>query len=105
MEHREQARELVLGRLAYFNRLYDFKWNRVAIKNTKRRWGSCSKKGNLNFCYKVALLPQELADYVIVHELCHLGQFNHSKDFWKLVEKSIPNYGVIRTSLKAVLVR
>ncbi len=105
LEHREQARELVLGRLAYFNRLYDFKWNRVAIKNTKRRWGSCSKKGNLNFCYKVALLPQELADYVIVHELCHLGQFNHSKDFWKLVEKSIPNYGVIRTSLKAVLVR
>jgi len=71
---------------------YNFKINRISIKNTKSRWGSCSKKGNLNFSYKIALLSKDLADYVIVHELCHLGEFNHSKRFWKLVSLTIPNY-------------
>lgn len=92
LENKEKARTQVLERLGYFNQFYGFKWNCVSIKNTKRRWGSCSKKGNLNFCYKIALIPQELADYVIVHELCHLGQFNHSKGFWALVKETVPDY-------------
>ncbi len=102
LDSKEHARKLVLERLEYFNQFYGFKWGRVAIKNTKRRWGSCSKKGNLNFNYRVGLIDSDLADYIIVHELCHLGQFNHSRDFWSLIAKTLPNYQVARKKLKNV---
>lgn len=102
LANKERARQLVLSRLEYYNQFYGFTWGRIAIKNTKRRWGSCSKKGNLNFNYRVALVPQDLADYVLVHELCHLGQFNHSRDFWELVAKTLPDYRVARKKLKNV---
>ncbi|MDO8530527.1 MAG: M48 family metallopeptidase [bacterium] len=102
LKYKEAARELVKRRLEYYNRLYQFKIGRVSIKNHKSRWGSCSKKGNLNFNYKLALLPPEMADYVIVHELCHLGEFNHSKNFWKLVAMSIPDYLEIKNKFKKI---
>ncbi len=91
---KEVARELVLRRLEYWNAhpAYGFAVGRVSIRNQKSRWGSCSKRGNLNFSYRIALLPPDLADYVIVHELCHLGEFNHSKKFWDLVGKSIKDW-------------
>ena len=97
---REQARIFVENRISYFNKIYNFEINRIAIKNTSRRWGSCSSKKNLNFNYKIIYLPPALADYLIVHELCHLGEFNHSKKFWALVEKTIPNYIEINKKLK-----
>lgn len=100
--NRDRARVLVLERLNHFNDFYGFTWGRVGIKNTKRRWGSCSKKGNLNFCYKIVFLPGDLADYIIVHELCHLGQFNHSPEFWDLVARALPNYKSLRSALKNV---
>lgn len=100
LKHKEQARVLAHERIAHYNTFYNFKVNRISIKNTKSRWGSCSKKGNLNFNYKIALLPAELADYVIVHELCHLAEFNHSQKFWDLVEKTIPNYKIIRSKFR-----
>ena len=96
LKHKEVARLLTENRISHYNKLYNFKINRIAIKNTKSRWGSCSKKGNLNFNYKIALLPIELADYVIVHELCHLGELNHSSRFWKLIEMVLPNYKELR---------
>ena len=91
LKYKETARALVKSRLAYFNTFYGFNIKRIAIKNSKSRWGSASKKGNLNFNYKIVLLPMELADYVIVHELCHLGEFNHSVKFWQLVSRAVPN--------------
>jgi hypothetical protein len=97
---REQARSFVTDRIEYFNQFYGFKINRVAIKNTYRRWGSCSSKGNLNFNYKIIYLKPELADYLIVHELCHLGEFNHSPRFCALVAKTIPNYAIINKELR-----
>jgi len=100
LEHKETARKLVSERIAHFNRVYDFKVGRISIKNTKTRWGSCSRKGNLNFNYKIALLPAKHRDYIVVHELCHLGQLNHSKKFWALVEKTIPDYAIIHRELK-----
>ena len=102
LKYKEHARALVKQRLAQYNQVYWFKINRVAIKNTKSRWGSASKKGNLNFNYRLVLLPQALADYVIVHELCHLGEFNHSKRFWGLVAQTIPNYIAMRKAFKSI---
>ena len=97
---REIARTFVENRISYFNKFYNFKINRIAIKNTKTRWGSCSSKGNLNFNYKIIYLKPELADYLIVHELCHLGELNHSRRFWALVSKTIPDYAKINEDLR-----
>ena len=105
IKKREQARRFVENRLSYFNKFYNFEINRIAIKNTSTRWGSCSSKRNLNFNYKIIYLKPELADYLIVHELCHLGEFNHSKRFWVLVSKTIPNYVKINKELKKTPVK
>ncbi|MFA6215101.1 MAG: SprT family zinc-dependent metalloprotease [Patescibacteria group bacterium] len=99
-EYRFQALMLARSRIAHYKEIYGFKTRRITIKNQKTCWGSCSKKGNLNFNYKIAKLPEKLADYVIVHELCHLKELNHSKKFWRLVEQIIPDYLELRKSLK-----
>lgn len=99
---KQQTLVLAENRIKYFNDFYGFKYNKINIKNQKTRWGSCSKKGNINFNYKIALLPSHLADYIIVHELCHLGQLNHSRKFWNLVAKTTPNYPKIRKELKKI---
>jgi predicted metal-dependent hydrolase len=104
-KHKETAREFVLKKLALFNKVYNFTWNRIAIRNQKSRWGSCSSKRNLNFNYKIALLPSRLAEYIVVHELCHLGELNHSVSFWNLVSKTIPEYKEIRVELKKMSLR
>ena len=96
-----RAIALCLARTAHFNQFYNFSFNRISIKNQSSRWGSCSRKGNLNFSYKLVHLPPELADYIVVHELCHLAHFNHSKDFWNLVAQQIPNHRALRKKLKA----
>ena len=100
LKHKNKALDLAEDQIKYFNNHYKFKVNKISIKNQKTRWGSCSNKGNLNFNYKIALLPQKLRDYIIVHELCHLGEFNHSQKFWNLVAKTIPDYLAIRKELK-----
>ncbi len=100
IKHKENAQKLAEKKVAKFNKIYKFKYSKINIKNQKTRWGSCSKKGNLNFNYKIALLPERLAEYIVVHELCHLGQFNHSRKFWNLVAKTIPNYLDIKEDLK-----
>jgi len=101
-KNKDKALKLVNEKLAHFNRTYGFTWKNVSVKHLKTRWGSCSKIGNLNFSYKIIYLPNELADYLIVHELCHLGQFDHSKKFWALVERTIPNYKELRTHLRGI---
>lgn len=79
---KEKARDFVCQKLIEINKNYGFKYNRVSIKRQKTRWGSCSKKGNLNFDYKIFFLPLPLAVYIITHELCHLKEMNHSMRFW-----------------------
>ena len=101
-EYKEKALKIVHERLFHFNTEYNFTWKNVTIKNTKGRWGSCSKKGNLNFSYKLALMPRELMDYVVVHELCHLREMNHSEKFWNLVARTFPHYKVLRKELKTM---
>lgn len=100
LAHKEDTRELVLARLDHFNKHYGLTYNRVAIRNQRRRWGSCSAHGNLNFSYRLLFLPPELSDYIIVHELCHLKELNHSPRFWALVSEVIPDFKLRKQILK-----
>ena len=100
LERKDVALSLAEDRIKYFNDLYKFSVNKITIRNQKTRWGSCSRKGNLNFNFKIVFLPSHLADYIIVHELCHLGEFNHSKRFWNLVVKAVPDYLDLRKELR-----
>ncbi|OGI27519.1 MAG: hypothetical protein A2359_04180 [Candidatus Moranbacteria bacterium RIFOXYB1_FULL_43_19] len=92
LKYKEQARKLAEVKLEELNRFYNFRHCRISIRNQKSRWGSCSRKGNLNFNYKIIHLPEKYLNYIIVHELCHLKEFNHSKRFWNLVSRTIPDY-------------
>ncbi|MBU6323543.1 MAG: M48 family metallopeptidase [Patescibacteria group bacterium] len=99
-EAKAAARALAHARLAHFNQYYGFAYAKVFIRSQKTRWGACSAKGNLGFNYRIAFLPPHLADYVIVHELCHLGAFNHSPAFWNLVAETTPNHKELRRELR-----
>ncbi len=100
--HKESARTVVLERLAHFNQHYALTWNRVAIRNQRRCWGSCSSGMNLNFNYKIQFLPPHLSDYIIVHELCHLVHMNHGEEFWNLVAEVLPDYKALASELRAL---
>jgi len=91
----------IVDRLHYFNKYYNFAWERVSIRHQTTRWGSCSQKGTLSFNSRIAGLPSELQDYIIVHELCHLKVANHSPKFWAVVAQSLPDYLARRRALRA----
>jgi len=97
---KKKALALAEVRCAYFANLYGFEYKKISVRAQRSRWGSCSTVGNLSFNYKIAVLPPHMADYVVVHEVCHLVQMNHSKKFWDLVKKTIPDYLVIRKELR-----
>ncbi len=99
-EYSKKALTLVQERLQHFNKIYGFTYFKIAIKNQRTRWGSCTRTGNLNFNYKIALLSPEVADYLVVHELCHRKEMNHSPQFWGLVSKTIPEHARLRKALR-----
>lgn len=101
-QHKEQARTIITDRVLHWNQFYKFQYNRIAIRNQRRRWGSCSSLGNLNFNYKLIFLPPHLVDYVVVHELCHLQELNHSRSFWTLVEYTVPDYMQRKAQLRHI---
>ena len=72
------------------------RWTRIEIRDQRSRWGSCSTRGTLSFNWRLVLAPFEVLDYVVVHELCHLREPNHSRRFWKLVESRRPAWRVQR---------
>jgi len=100
LKYKMKALQIVEERLIHFNTFYNLKWNNIFIKDQKTRWGSCSNKKNLNFNYKIALIPSKYADYIIIHELCHLKEMNHSLKFWNQVSIAMPDYKEVRNNLK-----
>ncbi len=101
INYKKEALNLVTTRIKYFNSFYNFKFKNIRIKNQESRWGSCSTLGNLNFNWKIVLLPQSLSDYIIVHELCHIKEMNHQDKFWDLVSLKIPEYKKLKKDLIA----
>ena len=96
----EQALEIITKRVEYYSKIINVTYGKITIRNQKSRWGSCSGKGNLNFNCLLMLAPSEVLDYVVVHELCHRKEMNHSSRFWAEVEKIIPDYKIHTTWLK-----
>ena len=95
-----QAKEDLPRRAAHYAPLIGVNFASLTIRSQKSRWGSCSAKGNLNFNCLLMLTPPEVRDYVVVHELCHRIEMNHSPAFWALVEKTLPHYRVQKQWLK-----
>ncbi len=96
----KQAKEDLPKRAERFAALIGVNYNRIAIRTQKTLWGSCSGKSNLNFNSLLMLCPEKARDYIVIHELCHLKEMNHSKRFWSLVEKYCPDYKAHRQWLK-----
>lgn len=92
--YEKQAKAIIPKRVRFFADQMGESFGKIAIKNQKKRWGSCSSARNLNFNRRLIMAPQEVMDYVVVHELCHLRQMNHSVAFWKEVEMVLPDYKV-----------
>ena len=88
----DKALQHIPKRVSYFAKQIGVTYGKIIIRNQKTRWGSCSSKGNLNFNCLLMLTPPEVIDYVVVHELCHRKEMNHSKAFWAEVEKILSDY-------------
>lgn len=99
LEHRDRARVIITARVVYWAEVMGLSYNRLSIRNTTTRWGSCSSKRNLNFSYRLMFLEPELMDYVVIHELAHLVEMNHSRRFWNIVSTYCPDYQQWRKEL------
>lgn len=99
-QYRKEAKLRLKDRVDYYAPIMGVTYDRIAVKAAKTRWGSCSAQGNLNFHWKLILMPQEVLDYVVVHELAHRKEMNHSPRFWAEVEKILPDYKIRRKWLK-----
>jgi len=95
-----RALTVIPDRVAFYAPIVGVKYGRITIRNQVSRWGSCSGKGNLNFNCLLMLAPPEVLDYVVVHELCHRKEPNHSKNFWSEVARVIPDYETPKKWLK-----
>ena len=96
----DQALQVIPERVRYYAPLVGVTYGRITIRNQRTRWGSCSAKGNLNFNCLLMLMPPEILDYVVVHELAHRREMNHSPAFWAIVESVLPDYRTRRQWLK-----
>ena len=99
-QHKEKARRIISARVQDWAQIMGLSYNQLSIRHTNTRWGSCSSKRNLNFSYKLIFLDSELMDYVIIHELSHLVEMNHSKRFWNIVSTYCPDYSEHRAKLR-----
>jgi len=98
--YKKQAKACLEQKCRHFSEIMGLRPGEIRINGAKTRWGSCSRKGAINFTYRLMLVPEELADYVVVHELAHLKEMNHSGRFWSVVERIMPDYRARRKKLR-----
>ena len=98
--YRDKARDIFEQKVSYYARMMGVSYGRIAIRDQKTRWGSCSGEGNLNFNWRLIFAPAGVLDYVVVHELAHRKEINHSPRFWKVVEDTMPEYRKYQKWLK-----
>lgn len=94
------ARDIFTRKTEYYARIMGVSYGRISIREQKTRWGSCSCQGNLNFNWRLIFAPENVLDYVVVHELAHRKEMNHSKAFYAIVESVLPDYRVSRKWLR-----
>ncbi len=99
-ELRTLAREVLTKKTEFYSNIMGLKYGRITISSAKTRFGSCSSRGDISYSYRLMAYPKKAVDYVVVHELCHLVHMNHSKDFYALLEKILPDYKERRALLK-----
>ncbi len=98
--YKKVAKKILQDRLNFIESRIRLKSNAMKINDSKGRWGSCNTRGIIAFNWRVIMLPPKIIDYVIVHELCHLVEMNHSKKFWGLVQKFLPSYAESKNGIK-----
>jgi len=99
--YKSQAKNYIIPRCTELSQKYGFSFKTIRITSAATRWGSCSSKKTLNFSYRLVMAPKETIDYVIIHELCHLREMNHSRKFWKQVADIMPEYKEHEKHLKS----
>ncbi len=104
-EYKARAQMIAEERCSQLAKVYGVRYGKITIRAQKSRWGSCSRLGNLSFNYKIALLSAPLVDYILVHEICHLIAFDHSKRFWTAVERTVPDHLKLRKALRSLAFR
>ncbi len=98
--YKKEARQIFAERVTFYAEEHGFEYAKLKLSSAKRRWGSCSARGNINLTWRLVMTPPEMIDYVVVHELCHLREHNHSKKFWTQVGAIMPEYKSRRKWLK-----
>jgi predicted metal-dependent hydrolase len=101
---RAQAKAYLQQKCRHFSGIMGLRYGEIKVNGAKTRWGSCNRKGGLNFTYRLMFVPEELRDYVVVHELAHLKEMNHSDRFWAVVEQVMPDYRARRKRLRDLMI-
>ena len=96
----KMAKNILEERVSYISNLIKLRPNNMKITDSKGRWGACNSNGNISFNFRVVMLEPAVIDYVIVHELCHLIEMNHSKKFWGIVNSFLPNASELKHKIK-----
>ena len=97
---KREAKNYLIDKTQYFANIMGLKYGRITITSAKTRFGSCSSKGNISYSYRLMLYPEAAREYVVVHELAHLREMNHSNKFYDIIEKVLPDYKERRRMLK-----
>lgn len=100
MRYIQIARDIITQKTAYYAALMHVTYGRISIREQKTRWGSCSGKGNLNFNWRLILAPENVLNYVVVHELAHRKEMNHSPAFYAVVQSILPDYKTAKEWLR-----
>jgi predicted metal-dependent hydrolase len=90
--YRQKAEKIISERVKYYSRVLNIQYKTVSITSARKRWGSCSRTRKLNFSFRLIMTPLEVLNYVVIHELAHIIEHNHSQNFWNLVKQYCPDY-------------